>query len=83
MESTKPDYYKLSIKGIECDFFDIIEAMELSFPLGMALKYFRKKGDTAKQINDLEKSIICIQREIANLELKLEIETQLKIPFLT
>ena len=72
MEQLRPDYYSMTINGDQCDFFDIIEAMKLSFPLGMALKYFRKKGDAAKQINDLEKSIVCIQRAIKDLQLQID-----------
>lgn len=64
MEQIKPDYYKLNIKGIECDFFDVIDAMRLSFPLGMAFKYFRIKGDWKKRISDLEKCKVCIDKEI-------------------
>lgn len=67
MEETKPSYYQLTIKGVQCDFFDVIEAMKLSFPLGLALKYFRKKGDVQKQINDLDKCIECIRKEQAFL----------------
>lgn len=70
-EQLKPDYYQLEIKGVKCDFFDIIKALDLPFTLGSAFKYFRKKGDVEKQINDLEKSIVCIQREIEYLKLEL------------
>lgn len=71
-EQIKPDYYKLNIKGVECDFFDVINAMNLSFPLGMALKYFRRKGDISKAIEDLEKSMECIKREQEYLKQQLE-----------
>ena len=72
MEEIKPKYYQIKIKGIECDFFDIIKALDLPFTLGNAFKYFRKKGDVEKQINDLEKSIVCIQREIEYLKEELD-----------
>lgn len=78
MEAVKPDYYKLRIGGVNVEFFDVIRAMDLSFPLGMALKYFRKKGNVSKQINDLEKAIVCIQQEIKNLK---EQETTESLPF--
>lgn len=68
MEQLKPDYYQINIKGVECDFFDIIKALDLPFTLGNAFKYFRKKGDVTKQINDLKKSIICIEKEIEYLK---------------
>ena len=67
-EQTRPDYYRYTIKGIEFDVIDIVEAMKLPFPLGLALKYFRIKGDKQKQINDLEKAIECINRQIKILK---------------
>lgn len=68
VEAIKPDYYKLNIKGVDCDLFDISEAMNLPVRLFSALKYFRTKGDKAKKINDLEKSIQCITLEIERLK---------------
>jgi hypothetical protein len=67
-ELTRPDYYRYTIKGIEVDVIDIATAMKLPFTLGLALKYFRIKGDKQKQINDLEKAIECINRQIKNLK---------------
>ena len=72
MEETKPSYYKIKIKGVECDFFDIIKALDLPFTLGNAFKYFRKKGNAEKQISDLSKSIECISRQIEYLKEELD-----------
>jgi len=72
MEEIKPTYYQLNIKGVQCDFFDVVDAMKLSFPLGLALKYFRKKGDVQKQLNDLDKCIECIKKEQEFLKNQLE-----------
>jgi hypothetical protein len=80
MDKIKPDYYKLNIKGVSCDIMDIIKAMNLPITLGLALKYFRIKGDTAKKINDLEKAIYCIQREIDYLNNELAV-TKDELPF--
>lgn len=67
-EAIKPDYYKFKIKGVDCDMFDISESLQLPIRLFSALKYFRVKGDKAKQINDLEKAIECIKLEIERLK---------------
>lgn len=67
-ELTRPDYYRYQLKGIEVDVIDIATAMNLPFTLALALKYFRIKGDKQKQINDLEKAIECINRQIQNLK---------------
>ena len=64
MEEIQPNYYKLNIKGVECDFFDVIKALDLPFTLGNAFKYFRVKGDWKKRISDLEKCKTCIDKEI-------------------
>lgn len=72
MEETKPGYYQIKIKGVECDFFDIIKALDLPFTLGNAFKYFRKKGDVEKQISDLMKAQECIAREIKYLKEELD-----------
>jgi hypothetical protein len=68
-EAVKPQYYQFKIRGIEVDVFDIARGMSLPFTLASALKYFRVKGDKAKQINDLEKAVECIRREIEHLKL--------------
>lgn len=68
LEDTKPAYYKCELNGAIIDVFDIARAMGLPNTLFMALKYFRIKGDKNKRINDLEKAIECIDREIAYLK---------------
>lgn len=69
MEETKPDYYKYIFPdGNVWDVIDIVRAMNLPFTLGLALKYFRVKGDVNKRINDLEKCKVCIDREIKYLK---------------
>ena len=72
MEEIKPKYYQIKIKGVECDFFDIIKALDLPFTLGNAFKYFRKKGDVAKAIEDLDKAIECIRKEQEYLKEELD-----------
>ena len=67
-ESTKPEHYKFQMKGIEFDVFDVARAMGLPNTLFMALKYFRVKGGNEKKINDLEKAMECISREIGFLK---------------
>ena len=75
MENTKPNYYKLQIKEVSFDVFDLEEAIrekvpKFSFKLASALKYIiRIKEDTKeKRINDLQKAIECINREIQYLQ---------------
>lgn len=68
MDEIKPDYYKIVVKGVEIDVLDIARAMKLPGTLMLALKYFRIKGDISKRINDLEKSVFCICREIDYLK---------------
>jgi len=68
MESLDPKYYKLIVNGVVIDVFDIARAWNLPNTLFSALKYFRIKGDKAKRINDLEKAITCIEREINYLK---------------
>jgi hypothetical protein len=48
MESVKPNHYKVTIIGLSLEQFT-------------ALRYFRKKGGTEKQINDTEKAIQCLE----------------------
>lgn len=58
----RPGYYKSSMG----DVFDIAAAYGLDMPLGMAVKYILRAGkkDKAKEIEDLEKAVQCIQRAI-------------------
>jgi hypothetical protein len=54
-----PKHYN-QIKGVEC--IDVAEQM--CFNLGNALKYIWRCGDKGKKIEDLEKAIWYIKREI-------------------
>ena len=64
----KPSHYKIEIKGVECDYFDIGNALDLSLEQFTALRYFRKKGDVDKQIEDTKKCIECLKRHLEKLE---------------
>lgn len=68
MEEVRPNYYRFEIGGKWIDVFDVARAMNLPHTLFMAFKYFRVKGDRKKRINDLQKAIECIRREIDYLE---------------
>lgn len=68
-EAIKPEYYQFKVRGFAFDVIDVARGMNLPFTLASALKYFRIKGDKAKQINDLEKAIECIRREIQHLKM--------------
>ena len=70
-EQIKPDYYRYKFPdGKKWDVIDISRAMNLPFTLSLALKYFRKKGDKFKEVEDLRKAIECIKREIDYIESK-------------
>lgn len=70
-EQIKPDYYRYKFPdGKEWDVIDIARAMNLPFTLSLALKYFRKKEDKLKEVEDLRKAIECIKREIDYIESK-------------
>jgi hypothetical protein len=75
MSTTQPDYYKFIVPSFEIDVIDVARGMNLSFPLALALKYFRKKGTIVKQIEDLMKAQECIAREIEYLK------TMVELPF--
>ena len=68
-----PDRYKVQIKNrktkavLECDFTDIANSLNLSINKANAFKYLRIKGDVAKEISDLKKSINSLQAEIDRL----------------
>lgn len=65
--SSAPDYY--SRGNIEC--WDVIEAWELNYNLGAALKYVCRAGHkTADPVQDLEKAISYLQREISRTQRK-------------
>jgi hypothetical protein len=59
-DSTRPDYYKA--KGMEC--FDVIEAFGLGFNLGNVIKYVLRAGKKGNKIQDLQKAIVYLEREI-------------------
>jgi hypothetical protein len=59
----RPDYYRRTIKGVEVDVIDIIQAWELSFCLGNALKYILRAGRKDDRKQDLNKAIECISRD--------------------
>ena len=61
-----PEHY-LKESGFEV--IDVIEAWDLSFSLGNALKYIARAGkkDPEKQKQDLEKAVWYIERTISNL----------------
>lgn len=66
LECIKPNHYKVTItnkngESIQCDYFDIARGLGLSLEQFTALRYFRKKGGTEKQINDTEKAIQCLE----------------------
>ena len=58
----RPGYYKSSMG----DVFDIANAYGLDMPLGTAVKYILRAGkkDKAKEIEDLQKAVRCIERAI-------------------
>lgn len=60
-----PPYYK-GKNGMEA--IDVIEAFNLNFNLGCAVKYLLRCGKKLDALEDLRKSIWYIQREIKNLE---------------
>jgi hypothetical protein len=66
IEAIKPNHYKVTItnnngESIQCNYFDIARGLGLSLEQFTALRYFRKKGGTEKQINDTEKAIQCLE----------------------
>lgn len=57
------NYYCMN--GIEAQ--DVIEAFELNFSLGSAIKYILRAGRKDNEIRDLEKARAYIDREIQRL----------------
>lgn len=53
-------------KGLEA--ITVIEAFNLGFSLGNAIKYILRAGNKGCKIQDLKKSVWYIQREIETLE---------------
>ncbi len=58
-----PEHYNKHPSGVEC--IDIVEY--LSYNLGCAVKYIWRKDDKGKPIEDLEKAIWSIKREIERI----------------
>lgn len=56
-----PPHYKG--KGLEC--IQVIEAFDLSFHLGNAIKYIIRSGKKNSKKEDLEKALWYIQRELS------------------
>ena len=72
VEEIEPKHYEVLIsnkknESINCDFFDIGNALNLSLEQFTAFRYLRVKGDIHKQINDTEKAIKCLQRYLDKL----------------
>ena len=65
MDAINPSYYQNGIETIEA-----IEAWDLGFCLGNAVKYISRAGkkDPTKTVEDLNKAIWYIQRRILELE---------------
>lgn len=67
MEEIKPKHYQIEVKdrlsgdSINCDYFDIGNALNLPIEWFTALRYSRIKGDINKQINDTDKAIECLK----------------------
>lgn len=55
-----PEHYNQNGSGIEC--IDVAE--HFNFNLGNAIKYIWRCDEKEKPIEDLEKAVFCIQREI-------------------
>lgn len=60
-----PSHYQTAA-GLET--IDVIEAFELNFNLGNAVKYLLRAGKKGDRLEDLKKAAWYIAREIANLE---------------
>ncbi len=58
-----PSHYRAS--GLEA--IEVIEAFDLNYRRGNALKYLLRAGRKDNEIQDLEKSIWYLQRELAAL----------------
>lgn len=73
IDKINPDHYK-GIDGYEV--IDIIEYFELNFARGNSIKYILRAGKkpeegydiTTKEIEDLDKSIWYLQREVKRLK---------------
>ena len=59
-----PTHYNAHPSGVEC--ITIVEHM--TFNLGNAIKYIWRAGEKGDAVQDLEKSVWYVQREIARLK---------------
>lgn len=66
-ESINPSYYRQGVEVI-----DFVESYNLNFHRGNAVKYISRAGkkDPAKEIEDLQKAVWYLQREIEKLKKK-------------
>jgi len=60
-----PSHYT-SEKGIKA--IDVIEAFDLKFNLGNAIKYVLRSGKKGNEVEDLRKAIWYLERQIKNIE---------------
>ena len=67
-----PDHYNQG--EIEC--IDVIKQLNLSFCLGNALKYIWRCKDKGRMIEDLNKAIWYIDREITNTRNTINVEKE-------
>jgi hypothetical protein len=61
-----PDHYQANYPAYET--INVIEAWELNFHLGNAVKYIARCDKKGKPIEDLKKAIWYLEREVANRE---------------
>lgn len=59
-----PPHYTSHPSGVEC----ITVTEHMSFCVGNAIKYLWRAGEKGSQIQDLEKAVWYVQREIARLK---------------
>ena len=64
----KPEHYQGMYQGTTIEAIDVIEAFDLAFNLGNALKYIVRAGKKGDKIEDLHKASYYISREILKLE---------------
>ena len=64
-----PTYYQIPLVQHEVIItpFDIIEALEMNFNRGCAIKYLCRAGRKASELEDLKKARNCLDREISRL----------------
>lgn len=73
MDNINPDYYKIKVKGVECDIIDVVNALGLNFNLGNVLKYIHR--DKENKVEDLCKAREYITREIEKLTIEIKNNT--------